>query len=263
MDYELKSVECLYSYGIGHEYGFEQELYASRGLHGRLFDPTVDHPERISEGLCFKKVGLATGQGSILDHMSDHGDSGKKALLKIDVEGSEWLWLQQTTENELLSFDQICIEFHHIGKVEKHAEYASLLEKLTTHFILYHIHGNNFGPIVITDELIIPDTVECSFIRKGLCDVTLNTSETFPVAGLDYPSDQSEFAPLDWRFNYWPYISNQDIYTENKAIADTFELLSNFKKLKTLQFNINNLKASGSWRATAPVRAILSHFRKT
>lgn len=258
LNHSLDQINVLYSYGVGGDYRFEQDMFASYGCIGRLFDPTVEFPYEIDEGLFFKKIGLATNQGSILHHIEDYNDLGKRMILKIDTEGAEWKWLEQTNAEELCLFDQIIIEFHELGNCKRHLEYSELLSRLNAYYYLIHVHGNNQKPLVLCDALVMPDVMECSFIRKDLCSASLNTINRFPLPGFDCPSDETEFAPLEWKLNYWPFISNQDPAIERLALSEAHENFLNFKKIKKLEFMLSNLKSSGSWKLTAPIRGFCS-----
>jgi len=217
IDREIEQIEVFYSYGINDDYSFDEDLSEKLNLAGRLFDPTVTYPEQITKSLHFKKIGLATGEGTITDHVVMYGDLGKKMILKIDIEGAEWDWLAQTTQEELGMFDQILIEYHNLDKVENYSKYINGLSKINKNFYLCHVHGNNHRPVVKINKTYIPEVLECTYIRKDLCDCIVNNEVLFPVEGLDLPNHH--WLP-DINLNYWPFISKQSEDVERSAHED-------------------------------------------
>jgi hypothetical protein len=101
----------------------------------------------------------------------------------MDIEGSEFDWLNSMSSDELSSFAQIVIEIHWPFDVYR----ASMLEKLNDTHYLVHLHGNNYcdrdipnglpsgrtydGTVTIKcqglQEIRLPEVFEATYIRKG------------------------------------------------------------------------------------------------
>jgi len=269
LDKDLKSLECFYSYGISNDYSFDTALHEKCGAVGRLFDPSVNHPNKIAEGLTFDRIGLATGQGTIRQHISRYQDNGRRMILKIDVEGAEWEWLPETSSDEIAVFDQVLIELHGLNIQSRHLFYAGMLSKLNEDFHLFHVHANNYTPMTAHGNVILPDVLECSYIRKDLCPCKPNTTETFPIKDLDFACDSSDDAAPDWTLDFWPFISQQDIAWEKTAKTNAEEAMALHEKItrmrrksKNLEFRLSCMEGSFSWRVTRPCRKAYSILQK-
>jgi len=102
----------------------------------------------------------------------------KNIFLKIDIEGSEYRFLNDIVANE----DRITgmvIEFHdcdiHLKKIE------AFIDKFSLNLI--HIHANNFAPIRLNDNL--PLILELTFSKYA----ELSNSHTLPHKK-DMPNDE-------------------------------------------------------------------------
>jgi hypothetical protein len=123
----------------------------------------------------------------------------------MDIEGAEYPWLLSLSEDQLLKFKQITMEFHGINddswntKLEDKIKIFYKLSK--THYAI-HIHGNNYGGKSINN---IPDVVEITYIRKNSIDYEpkLN-SNALPRPGLDFPNNLN--VP-DFDLNFSPFVN--------------------------------------------------------
>jgi hypothetical protein len=232
LDAGLDQVEAFYSYGISDDYSFDLGFGAATGARGRLYDPTVDYPPEIAPGLSFYKTGLACNQGTISDHIESNGDGGKRMVLKVDTEGHEWIWLKETTREELCQFDQIVIELHGLCSESRHQEFAKSLEKLNRSFSLFHVHANNLSGLHEIQGCLIPDLLECSFVRRDICECRANTTVILPIPGIDFCSIESY---ADWPLDYWPFISGQPAETEIRARESVLRQAINHQEITRLR----------------------------
>ncbi len=258
----FERLECFYSYGISDDFSFDLDLATKTGAAGRLFDPNVSYPESLDAGLSFRALGVATGHGSIHDHVVSYGDTSRKMLLKMDVEGAEWEWLAQVPDTEVTLFEQICVELHFGDDPSLYGFYTKCLKQLNKHFYLFHVHANNFQPPRIYEEGILPPLLECSYISRKLCQCIPNGSVEFPVLGLDYSCVPNH---IDTRLNFWPFITGQSSDIEKQATTQAAilaelraTLASSTEKNILLQRELSKLKSSASWRVTEPLRIIRS-----
>jgi len=108
-------------------------------------------------------------------------------FLKMDIEGAEY----DVVPDIVSGSDRIrCIaaEFHYLD--ERVAEVNEALKALDEHFIVVHVHGNNFSPIDPVSEF--PVAVEITWLNRAVADPDLPlSSASYPLAGLDRPCDPS------------------------------------------------------------------------
>jgi len=260
----LEKIEAFYSYGINRDYSFDLALHRRTGAEGRLFDPTVDYPAVIEPGLSFRKIGLATGEGTIGEHVDAFGDRGKRMLLKVDVEGAEWRWLSSCDGEDPVMFDQILLELHKLGDVTRHAEYANCLRRINRDFFLFHVHANNFVPLLDLPEGLLPPLLECCFVRKDLCPCRLNGTEVFPLAGIDQPNFSDRADP---DLDFWPFLSGQSEARERQALRRARHLVALLRqntdqrrRIKQLEFDLAAARGGLSGSLSAPIRALRRFF---
>jgi hypothetical protein len=146
----LGAVEAAYSYGIDgrdawgcdvagprniplHQYDcFNVEAPRCSGNTVPVFHPECVGPERSR----------ATGRpfDTLANQIERNGDSRKRLVMKMDVEGSEWQSLATAPDHVLSAIDQLAIEFH---RVEDRA-YVETAARLNQFFYVAHIHHNNY-----------------------------------------------------------------------------------------------------------------------
>ena len=141
----------------------------------------------------------------------------------MDVERSEWQWLQDPVSNQ---FHQIIIELHVLPVILDEFKvpykndsgedvwapksvyfqqffndfsdevnqalfdtYLSGLRNLLRDYLIFHIHANNSVPILFNlGGRKWPPLFELSLVRKDLAPDAVPSVQTFPVPGLDYPN---------------------------------------------------------------------------
>ena len=132
--------------------------------------------------------------------MFDVIDRYSNIFLKMDIEGGEFPWLHALSTDQLQHFQQIVIEIHGCNDDSWGASWndkMDCLKKLSTTHFLVHVHGNNHSgtrSYMIkkedgsSQEMIIPDVIELTYVRKSILDeLPLNTT-VFPIPGLDTPN---------------------------------------------------------------------------
>ena len=127
---------------------------------------------------------------TIRNQLARNGDSSKRIVLKIDVEGAEWDSLLATPDETLSQIDQLAAEFHwgrtKDGWIEDD-KYLRLVGRLKQFFEIAHIHYNN-SACVGGLEPFPSWTYEVLFVSKRLAvvDPTRKPSGLHP---LDTPND--------------------------------------------------------------------------
>ena len=80
---------------------------------------------------------------SLQNQFTRNGDSGKRLLVKIDIEGAEWEALAATPDEVLERIDQIPMELHVFkGVTPLHLQ---VIKKLKKTFYVVNLHYNNFA----------------------------------------------------------------------------------------------------------------------
>ena len=124
----------------------------------------------------------------------------------MDIEGSEFNWIDSMTELELEKFSQIVLEVHWPFDIYR----MNMLKKLNKSHYIIHIHGNNYcdrdipkhlqsgrtydGTVTINniklDQIILPEVFEVTYINKKLCDISLvKMIEIQNPTILDFPNN--------------------------------------------------------------------------
>jgi hypothetical protein len=146
-----ENIGSAYSYGIGKndEFGCDVSRRYSVPVHQYdCFDPArptcvggrfVFHnecigprPERDEDRRVFD---------TLQNHISKNRDTGKRLIVKIDVEGAEWDSLLATPDAVFDQIDQMPMELH--GANEQ--RFLNLVRRLKQKFYLVNLHFNNYS----------------------------------------------------------------------------------------------------------------------
>jgi hypothetical protein len=146
----IPGVEVAYSYGIGEEDNWGCAVSREFGVAVHQYDcftsarPACEGGRFVFHNVC---VGASTETrqsrefDTIPRQLAVNGDSGKRLLVKIDVEGAEWDALMATPDAILDTIDQMAMELH--GADE--ARFVDLIRRLKTKFYLVNLHFNNYA----------------------------------------------------------------------------------------------------------------------
>lgn len=120
--------QCVvYSVGIGELPEFDIAASQEAGCVVRSYDPTINKPQGLPDGVTFHKVGLSgtdrlsSGESMPVGKLStlkkEHGDQDKHIyVLKVDCEGCEFEAFSQMLVEEgplaLLKYDHVMFEIH-------------------------------------------------------------------------------------------------------------------------------------------------------
>lgn len=149
----LLQAEVGYSYGISGYDGW------GCGISTRLLVPVhqydcFDHRQPRCDGgqMRFHPECIATSAStdasgrpfdSLANHFTRNGDAGRRAIVKMDVEGAEWDSLLETPAAVLERIDQLAIEMH--GNDPDVWKQFLVVSKLKDQFYVAHLHFNNYG----------------------------------------------------------------------------------------------------------------------
>lgn len=207
---QLHPKQAILSYGISNEVSFDLEM-AEAGFKVWQFDHTIDGAPVVHDNLIFHKEGVAGRDRpeeklfTVESHAERFGINLDGAILKMDVEGSEWDVFSTMPETVLAKFDQIYVEFHELARIARPRfapVFKVVMEKLNRHFTLFHVHANNARPLVQIENYVTPGLLEASFIRTELVD--RSASNTWYPTELDEPNMRNRPDLNLWLFPFVP-----------------------------------------------------------
>jgi hypothetical protein len=141
-------VQSAYSYGIDTEDVWGCDVATQFRVPIHQYDCFTDHRPTCSGGrFVFHDECVGPSKATISGHAFDtipsqiakNGDSGKKVLMKIDIEGAEWDSLMATPDEVLDTFLQMPMELHGVND----AKFVEIVRRLKRRFYLVNLHFNN------------------------------------------------------------------------------------------------------------------------
>ncbi len=122
------------------------------------------------------------------DFLNLNGD----VFLKIDVEGAEFDYFLDVDIDELSSFTTgLIVEVHWLDQEQNRNKFSQMMEKISKHYVLTHVHGNNWGGEFDYEGHKVPRVPELSFVNKKLLSSWEPDTQSYPINGLDYPNNAS------------------------------------------------------------------------
>ncbi len=151
-------------------------LKAELPPRGQVHDHTIHQLPEEHENFCFRKLEISHMDESQNQKLSlqtllamNHDMENNQLILKMDVEGAEWDFLAEVSEQVLSRFRQITFELHRLTDISQSERILGGLEKLNRTHQLVWIHANNFGHIERAGEnLEIPAYVEATYLNRAL-----------------------------------------------------------------------------------------------
>ena len=171
----LSKITACFSPGVGKVHGFEEDLL-KRGIKIYMTDKTVEKPDLSKKNYEFlkKNIGSYDDEETItIDTWINNSEIHNK-ILQMDIEGSEYEAINSISESNLKKIQVMIIEFHHFEQVLTKMGYLvvkNVFHKILKYFDVAHIHPNNCCGSYKIKELVIPSTLEITFLNKEL---TLN-----------------------------------------------------------------------------------------
>ena len=170
--------KIAYSFGIANDVSWDSDMVNS-GFTIYMYDPTIDDLPLSSDMFHFSRIGITGNKESdkmkhlsTLLHSNDH-EKENHMVLKVDVEGAEWDFLNEVSEKTLEKFDQILFEFHGLLDFWSLPEKIKCLKKLNKTHRLIHVHANNYADVLEYDGRSYPDTIEATYIHNNLISCNL------------------------------------------------------------------------------------------
>ncbi len=192
---DFVGVDLALSFGVGCNADWDLAV-ARRGIPVEQYDHTISQSPVSDSAITFfskKLVGSSPSSSSVsiasvLERARTKRDASM--ILKADVENDEWSVFDECLVDDLNRFSQIIVEFHDFSHAtnENWLQRATrVLRKLTMNFRVFHVHANNWSPMVTIANVYFPDVLEVSFANRNRYQFTRSDS-LFPTP-LDRPND--------------------------------------------------------------------------
>lgn len=189
---DLAGIDTCFSPGVSAIAEFEDEL-TKRGIRCFLADYSVDGPPVQNPLFDFEKKFLGITNDHVfttLDRWVETKAPGHSDLiLQMDIEGSEYPVILDSSESTLRRFRIIVVEFHGLDSLFHPMGWELIntsFAKLLKHFRVVHIHPNNCSGALRVGQLCVPPIMEFTFIRNDRIGVMEPTVQ-FPHP-LDRPN---------------------------------------------------------------------------
>jgi hypothetical protein len=187
----LEKCSALMTYGVGVNFEYEKEFAQIYNKPVYMFDHTLGISNWSENNINYYNEGLGFEQNckDLIEHYKNLKIDGD-VFVKIDIEGAEYDYLERINIEEVSSFvNGICLEVHWLSDQSTMSRFLNIIEKMCKHFIICHLHGNNWRGCFNYNGLEIPDVLELTFINKKLVNNEEYDIQTYPINGLDYPNN--------------------------------------------------------------------------
>jgi hypothetical protein len=188
---DMTGVACALSFGIHDDCSWDLEI-ADRGIAVYQFDPSIEAPPVPHSRFHFFKKRISADQADdseSLDGALAMLPSGGPVVLKLDIEGSEWEMFEAASVDGLRRISQIVCEFHNFSKIADarwRRRATAAMMKLKSVFEVVHIHGNNYGPMLLVANVPFPEYAEVTLANRALWRFD-DLKEVFPAL-IDQPN---------------------------------------------------------------------------
>ena len=187
----MSAAQSGYSYGIAGEDAWGCDVTAQTGIPIHQYDCFDTRPPVCPGGLTMFHAECVGSEpatiedrpfDSMVNQIAANGDSGKRLIVKMDVEGSEWRALAVAPDHVLEAIDQLAVEFHRVD--EPH--FLETAARLNQFFVAANLHQNNYECRPGYDPFPGP-VFEVLFVNKRIAVADLAASAAFPSL-LDAPN---------------------------------------------------------------------------
>jgi hypothetical protein len=190
---DFSNNDALVSLGVGDDVTLDAELSKTISkVH--FYDHTVsDLPQTIHNAVLHKEeIGYFKENAVTLEETLIRLKPAGDTILKMDIEGSEWEVLENTVS--LRDFKQIVVEFHGLHQLvnlDAFIKIASALRKIHSTHAPVHLHANNYVPLAIIGNSVVPDVIEVTYLNRSKYKTTLID----PLPGAEFDSPNCSLIP--------------------------------------------------------------------
>jgi len=167
---DLSNITKNYSAGVGNLTKFENDLEEKYSISSNMVDFNYVDPKILPISAIFqrKKIGITSDEDnlSINDWLDDQSGD---IILKMDIEGDEYLTLSSISDKNLNKIRILIVELHDLRHLRNYFFYKTFekfILKLNNLFYVCHLHVNNVSKLTNIGGYNVPDMLEVTFIRK-------------------------------------------------------------------------------------------------
>jgi len=167
---DLANLDKNYSAGIGLLTKFENDLQNKYSIDSMMLDFNNINKNILPKNSQFfkKKLSLFSNENQItINDWIDNKD--EEIILKIDIEGDEYMNLASITNEKLMKVRILIVELHDLRNLRNLIflrNFDKIISKLNQFFYPCHLHINNMSKVINIGGFKVPDMLEMTFIRK-------------------------------------------------------------------------------------------------
>ena len=190
----LAAAQSAYSYGLAGDDAWGCAVTARTAIPVHQYDcfdtrtPSCAGDSTIFHAECVgHTAAMIDGRpfDSMANHITANGDTGKRLIVKMDVEGSEWRSLAAAPDHVLDAIDQLAVEFHGVDR----PHFLETAARLNQFFNVAHVHQNNYECRPGFDPFPGP-VFEVLFVNKrmGIADASVRGMRLSPLDAPNSPA---------------------------------------------------------------------------
>jgi len=167
------------TFGLGQNVDFENNLVES-GCIVTSFDHTLPgRPLKLDSRVHWFNLGISSATTSsliTLETAVKKAVKGKAWCLKSDIEGFEWSFLPQLLDISNLP-EVLVLELHKLLDFFPEnclSKKLLTLRKLILQYEVVHVNVNNFAPVFQFDNLVMPDVLEVTMVKRSCVAIDEN-----------------------------------------------------------------------------------------
>lgn len=186
--------DCFISCGIADDITFEKEFCSKYPtIPCFAYDGTISSLPEEYPVITFIRKNISYYSSNNTTNLFDIFEKYNQIFLKMDIESSEYCWLQILSTNQLSKIKQMVIEFHFpfFDRPIPISQKLQTLHELTNTHTLIHLHANNFCGTTTYNGIVVPNVFECTYVRNDIQKPERLNTDRLPTC-LDRPN-----VPLD------------------------------------------------------------------
>lgn len=169
---DIDNIGICFSPGVSDKANFEDDL-TKRGIKCFLADYSVNSPPIKNALFDFEKKYLGPKEDEMFMTLENwikiKAQKKSDFLLQMDIEGSEYGVIFDTSVDTFKKFRVLVIEFHELDKLFDKMGFELIhltFMKILKDFEVVHIHPNNCQKPIECNGIFIPPVMEFTFLRK-------------------------------------------------------------------------------------------------
>lgn len=169
---DIENINFCFSPGVSEVANFENDL-TKKGIKCFLADYSINRPPIENNLFDFEKKYLGNKNNDVYMTLerwvNSKAPNDNDLILQMDIEGSEYSVIYDTSNEILKKFRILVIEFHSLDLLLNKMGFELIdltFSKLLKNFEIVHIHPNNWCKPIKFSDIFIPPFMEFTFLRK-------------------------------------------------------------------------------------------------